>query len=151
MKLSKDVLTPFLALCLVFNCCISFKVRPLALPENLEAQITLCRKIDESGELLRPLEITSEFSAEIDYIFCFLELMNVQGEIRLKWKWFSPDNMLFRESKEAVVNKAGNLLESVTAYDKISVNFEDEVFGEWIVIVLLNDSLIARKSFIINK
>jgi hypothetical protein len=120
------------------------------MPENINAEITICQKIDASGELLRPLEITSEFGLEAENIFCFIKLMNVQKEIKLKWKWYSPNNELFKESKEAVVNQNENFLEIVTAYDKIPLHFEDKTIGEWVVIILLNENFFARKSFIIK-
>jgi len=150
MKPSNKVFYPFIVLCFVSNSCVTFKVPPLAPPDNIEAEITICQKIDANGELLRPLEKASEFGLETENIYCFIKLINVQKEIKLKWKWYSPDNILFRESEEAIVNQTENLLETVTAYDKIPLHFENEVFGEWVVIILLNDVLIARKSFIIK-
>lgn len=131
--------------------CISLKVKPLTISENIVAESIICKKIDDSGELLKPLEITSEFGPQVESIFCFVKLVNIQKEIKLKWKWYSPNHKLFRESKEAIINQNQNLLEIVTAYDEIPPRYDNEFIGEWIVIILLNDNLIARKSFIIKK
>ena len=43
-----------------------------------------------------------------------------QQRVRLKWKWYAPDNTLYKESDEVVVNEDEVYLEAVTAYDMIS-------------------------------
>lgn len=137
-------------LILALGNCISLKINPLPLPENMIEEIALCRKIDDSGELLKPLEITTDFRQDIEYVICFVSLRDVSQEIRLKWKWYSPDQELFKESKEVTVNKNVKFLEYVTAYDRITPGEEPKALGRWVVVVFMNDELIASKAFKVN-
>ena len=145
----RKIFTSLLAVIFLLSLCgcISFKVNPLPFPENFLVRAAVCKKIDDSGELLEPQEIMSEFDEEGQNIFCFIELANVSREITLQWKWYSPDKKLIRESSEVPVNQEIKYLESVTAYDKLSPDQGTTAKGEWTVIVLVNGKLAVRLTF----
>ena len=139
-----------IAFLLSLGSCITFKINSLSPPEEVVYEIQLCKKINDSGELLIPVETASTFTHNSDPIYCFIRVVEVSREIRMKWKWYSPDQILFRESEEVNVNKEEVFLEEITAYDKISLSEEKDWQGIWQVVVLIDDKLIARKSFLLK-
>ncbi len=140
---------------LVFSClcimggpgCISFKIEPLSDPARILHEVTLCREIDESKELLEPGDALAEFRTNRDPVICFLYLKDVAQKLELKWKWYSPDKTLFKESEEAVINREEIYLEAVTAYDRIEPEELANHPGQWSVSIFLNDALLTRVSF----
>ena len=136
-------------LCIIWctSSCISFKVEPLPDPSLIVKEATLCREIDESRELLEPGEAFTDFRAGKDPVICFLHMKDVAQRVRLKWKWYAPDNTLYKESDEVVVNEDEVYLEAVTAYDMISPDSPAEEQGSWSVAVLANDVLLVRFTF----
>ena len=136
-------------LCFIWSVfsCISFKVEPPPDPSLIVREATLCREIDESGELLEPGEAVSDFRAGRDPVICFLHLRDVARRVGLKWKWYSPDNALYKESEEVFINREEIYIEAVTAYDMISPESPAEEQGLWSVAVLVNDVLLVRLTF----
>jgi len=136
--------------CFGVGSCISFNINVLVSPENVISEIAICEGIDDSGELLKPLEITSEFDSSAENIICFIGLVNVTQQIRLKWKWYMSEHELYRESPEVTVNEDEEYLEHITAYDKITYDSIKEMPGEWLVVVMMNNELIARRFFFVR-
>jgi len=137
---------------IVFHCvgCITFRIIPSYPVEGYVESVSLCRGIDEKeGELLTPLDIRAEFSANEDNIICFVALKNINRKIQLRWKWYAPDKALSRDSGNVVINKEESQLETLTAYDELMLNLreEDKIVGQWTVVVLLDNQLIARRLF----
>lgn len=138
------------ACCFSVGRCISFNSNVLVSPENVINEVAICERIDDSGELLKPLEITSEFDSGAENIICFIGLVNVTQQIRLKWKWYMSEYELYRESPEVTVNEDEEYLEHITAYDKITYDSIKDRPGEWLVVVLMNNELIARRFFLVK-
>lgn len=138
------------ACCFGMARCISFNINVLVSPENVISEVAICEGIDDSGELLKPLEITSEFDSGAENIICFIGLVNVTQQIRLKWKWYMSEHELYRESPEVTVNEDEEYLEHITAYDKITYDSIKDMPGEWLVVVLMNNELIARRFFLVK-
>jgi hypothetical protein len=136
-----------LSLIWVASSCISFKVEPLPDPGRIVREVTLCKEIDESQELLEPGEAVTEFRVGKDSVFCFLHLQDVAQQVELKWKWYSPDDKLFKTSDEATINQDEIYLEAVTAYDMISPESLADHHGRWSVAVFVNDVLLTRLIF----
>ncbi|MGB2906234.1 MAG: hypothetical protein WBB73_03985 [Candidatus Aminicenantaceae bacterium] len=145
----KNVTQVLCCLCFIAGLpgCVSFKVEPLPDPARILQEVTLCREIDESQVLLEPGEAVAEFRAGKDPVICFLYLKDVAQEVVLKWKWYSPDKILFKESDEVVINQEETYLEAVTAYDRIEPGALMEHQGQWSVSIFLNDVLLTRLSF----
>ena len=138
------------ACCFGVDRCISFNINVLVSPENVISEVTICEGIDGSGELLKPLEISSEFDSNAENIICFIGLVNVTQQIRLKWKWYMSEYELYRESPEVTVNEDEEYLEHITAYDKITYDSIKDMPGEWLVVVLMNNELVARRFFLVK-
>ena len=137
-----------LALVIIFSWgCISLKISPILPPENLVESIQLCKKIDDSGDLLIPVDIQSEFTPKDDHIICFIRLIDIATKIQLRWKWYSPAEKLVRDTGDVIVNQEEKYLEVVTAYDMFKINPEHNIEGKWTVVVLMNNKFTAKKSF----
>ncbi len=129
--------------------CITFRIIPSYPVEGYVESVSLCKGIDESGELLAPLDIREEFSINEDNIICFVILKNISRKIQLQWKWYAPNQSLSRATENVVVNKEESQLETLTAYDELMLNLreEDKIVGQWTVVVFLDNQLIARRLF----
>jgi hypothetical protein len=131
--------------------CLSFKVVPSPAPEDIAFEIMTCKKIDPSGELYRPVETTSQFRAADKEVICFVRLRNIRKAVRLKWKWYGPDQRLFRESKEVLINANEDILETISAFDRLTIPAKDKSEGQWIVTVFMDRELIARTAFSVRR
>jgi len=131
--------------------CITFKPDPLVFPDNQVEFIHLCKGMDDSGELLEPVDIQSEFTSKDEHINCFIKLKDVSIKIHLRWKWYSPDDKMVRDTGDVIINQEEKYLGVVTAYDMLQLDTEDKNEGQWTVVVFMNDKFIESKTFIIKK
>jgi len=130
--------------------CISFKIPILPEPENQIEKIVLCEDIRTEDDLLVPVDIRSEFEQGRESIICFIQMRYTSREIALKWKWYSPEGKLLRDTGGIKVNPENMYLDYVTAYDRLRFeSLPDE--GDWTVAVFINDNLIATHRFKIIK
>jgi hypothetical protein len=127
--------------------CISFKVGYLLPSENQVESIHLCKKIDDSGDLLKPLDIQSEFDSKDDRVICFIRLKDIATKIELRWKWYSPDKKLVRDTGNVIVSQGDRYLAAATAYDRLQLNPENIAEGQWTVVIFMNDKFIGKKIF----
>lgn len=130
--------------------CISFKIEPRPEPEQLVETLVLCKRVIPDGELLAPVDITTDFVMEDPEVLCFVALKNVGQAMSLKWKWYAPDGMLFKETIDVPVNENEAYLEAVTAYDRLDMQQEESFEGGWVVVVLINGELAGRRTFIVR-
>jgi len=135
---------------ILFWNCISFKVDYLLPSENQVESIHLCKKIDNSGDLLKALDIQSEFTFKDDCVICFISLKDIATRIDLRWKWYSPDKKLVRDTGNIIVSKGGRYLAAATAYDRLQLNPENIAEGKWAVVIFMNDKFIGKKLFQIS-
>jgi len=139
------------AACLLLVGCVSFRVAPSPAPEDLAAEICTCKKIDETGELYQPVDITSQFTQDDKDVICFVRMKNIRKAARLRWKWYAPDLSLFKETKDMIINAEEDILETISAFDRITIPAEDKSDGQWVVAVFMDRELIARKAFSVRK
>ena len=130
-----------------FLNCISFKSGYFLPSGNQVESILLCTKIDDSGDLLKPLDVQSEFTLEDDRVICFVKLKDIATKIDLRWKWYSPDKKLARDTGNIIVSKGDRYLEAATAYDMFQLNPENIAEGQWTVVIFMNDKFIGKKLF----
>ncbi|MBA7613634.1 hypothetical protein ES703_20888 [subsurface metagenome] len=130
-----------------FWSCISFKVGYLLPSENQVESIHLCKKIDDSGDLLKALDIQSEFTFKDDHVICFIRLKDIATKIDLRWKWYSPDKKLVRDTGNIIVSQGDRYLAVATAYDRFQLNPENIAEGQWTVVIFMNDKFIGKKLF----
>jgi hypothetical protein len=129
--------------------CISFRIEPLPEPELLVETFVLCKSVIPDGELLAPEETATDFDGRDPQVICFVGLTNVGRKMTLKWKWYSPDGMLFKETADVPVNATEVYLEAVTAYDRINMQRVGSYKGRWVVVILINGELAGRRTFTI--
>ena len=131
----------------LMGSCVSFKIQPPPDPENQVDTVVLCKIIEEREGLLFPGASVVEFKPSDELVNCFVRLKNVSQTIRLKWKWYTPEGHLFKETKEVTVNRDAIYLEDITAYDQIELKPEELDEGRWTVVVMVNGQLIGRRTF----
>ncbi len=131
----------------LFWSCISFKINPLYPPEAPIEYIHICKNIDDKGDLLEPLDIKSEFTPEDENVICIIRLKEVATKIDLRWKWYSPDESMVRDTEDVTVNQDEKYLEVVTAYDMLKLDPEENTEGQWTVVVFINNKFVGRKTF----
>ena len=130
--------------------CISFKVPILPEPDNQIEKIVLCEDINSGDDLLTPVEIRSEFEQGTESVICFIQMRYTSREIELRWKWYSPEGQLQRDTGGITVNPENKYLDYITAYDRL--RFESPpVEGDWTVAVFINDNLVSARRFKIIK
>lgn len=134
-------------LLLMTAACVSFKLRPPPLPVNRVEALFMCASVEESGELLKPGEEVKGFDPAQDGIICFLRLEEVDRRIMLRWRWYSPEQKLIKDTGPVEVNLEEKYLAVVTAYDKLDWDPDAEPAGVWTVIVSVDGDLIGRRSF----
>lgn len=127
--------------------CISFKINPLYPPEAQIEYIHICKNIDDKGDLLKPLDITSEFTLEDENVICIIRLKEIATKIDLRWKWYSPDKNMVRDTENVTVNQDEKYLEVVTAYDMLKLDPEENTEEHWTVVVFINNKFVGKKTF----
>jgi len=127
--------------------CISFKTGYLLPSENQVESIHLCKKIDDSGDLLKALDIQSEFTFKDDRVICFIRLKDIATKIDLRWKWYSPAKKLVRDTGNIIASQGDRYLAAATAYDMLQLNPENIAEGQWTVVIFMNDKFIGKKLF----
>jgi len=127
--------------------CFSFKIRPLPVPGNRVESLLMCAAVEESGDLLKPGEQRKEFDPARNAILCFLRLEEVDQRIALRWKWYSPEHELVKDTGLTEVNPEEKYLAVVTAYDKLDWRPDIDPAGTWTVAVYCDGDLIGRLSF----
>ena len=150
-KMRKKAVVVFCALSLLSSTgCVTFTIEPRPEPEQLIVTFVLCKRILPDGELLAPADITTDFTMEDPDVLCFVELKNVGKPMTLKWKWYSPDGTLIKETTDVPVNENEAYLEAVTAYDRLDMLSEESFKGYWVVVILVNGELAGRRTFTIH-
>jgi len=150
-KAAAFLLVLYLGLCAVG--CISFRIIPPFPLEGYVETMVICSKVDESGELLAPMDIKKEFTLGDKSVYCFIELKNISRRIHMRWKWYAPDKTMSRDSENVIINREEQYLETLTAYDEFFLDIRDneKLSGRWTVVVLIDDKLVASREFFIQE
>jgi len=118
---------------LLFLSCASQKMVENALPPKFNG-IVLAKDVDASGTVGVPVEVTGDFFLNDGQVVAFLSLEDLTGSHTLRWEWIAPDGGIYLVSNDysIVVNK-GKYLPKVTAYHRISINYElaADTLGAW--------------------
>lgn len=146
----KAIVIFYLVAMVIVGGCISFKIEPLPDPEQLLQNFVLCKRVVPDGILLAPADISADFVRDDLDILCFVELKNVGRTMTLKWKWYGPDGMVFKETVDVPVNETQVYLETVTAYDKLVIPQDEGFEGSWVVVLLIDGKLAGRRTFVLR-
>jgi len=138
---------------LLLLSCASQKMVENAPPPKFNG-IVLAKDVDASGTVGVPVELTSDFFKNDKQVVAFLSLDDVTGSHTLRWEWITPDGGIYLVSNDysIVVNK-GKYLPKVTAWHRISINYElaADTIGEWKVAVYVDDELADVKPFTLSE
>ena len=138
---------------LLLLSCASQKMVAKAPPSKFNG-IVLAKDVDASGTVGVPVERTSHFFNNDEQVVAFLSLDNVTRSHTIRWEWIAPDGEIYLVSSDypIVVNK-GKYLPKVTAWHRISINYEPaaDTLGEWKVVVYVDDELVDVKPFTLTE
>jgi hypothetical protein len=128
--------------------CLNFRPA-IEAPDFQVESIVICRSVASDGELLAPVEVGEEFRPKDESAVCFVRLKGVSADIWLRWKWYSPEGGLARDSGRVPVATDGNYLETVTAFDRFDFGPDPAArrAGQWTVAFFIGDDLAARRIF----
>jgi hypothetical protein len=138
---------------LLLLSCASQNIVENAPPPKFNG-IVLAKNVDTSGTVGSPVGLTSNFSNNDDQVVAFLSLDNVTGSHTLRWEWIAPDGEIYLISDDySIVVKKGKYLPKVTAWHRISINYEPaaDTLGEWRVAAYVDDELVDVKPFTLNE
>ena len=137
---------------LLLSCASQKMVEKTPLPKF--NGIVLAKDVDTSGTVGVPVERTSHFFKNDEQVVAFLSFDDVTGPHTLRWEWIAPDGGIYLVSNDysIVVNK-GKYLPKVTAWHRISINYEPAAgtLGEWKVSVYVDDELVDVKPFTLTE
>jgi hypothetical protein len=135
----------FIALAAGQGACISLRIDPVEVSENMLQDIQLCRGIEEKDNALLPLDITSKFETGQD-VLCFVLIRNVSTETQISWRWYDAENQIVKETGPIAVNQGKQPLESISASDTLNTNLSLKT-GRGAVAFFLNGKLAATKEY----
>jgi len=127
--------------------CVSFKVGSSTPGEHILEKIEFCPQVEESQEVLRSIEPKDEFGKDDGQICCLIKVRVVPKSLTLRWRWYSPEKKLWRDTGEVMVDSEDKSLEVVSAYDRISREKDEFARGGWTVAVFINGHLAGRRMF----
>jgi len=133
-----------IALC---GSCVSFKVGSSTPGEHILEKIEFCPSVEESPDVMRSVGPKDEFGQDDRQICCLIKVRVVSKSLTLRWRWYSPEKELWRDTGEVQVNTEGKSIDAVSAYDLISRDTDELAKGAWTVAVFINGHLAGRRAF----
>jgi hypothetical protein len=149
MKTRKGLLF-FLFVVAVCGSCVSFRIKSPVPGGNRIDRIEICANVEDDGDVLRPVEEKQEFPGTDASVYCFVKIQEITKKTSLRWRWYSPDKKLWRDTGDIIVNSEESYLEFLTAYDLLVAENEKLKQGEWTVIVLIDQHLAGKRKFTIK-
>jgi len=133
---------------LTATACLNFRPAVQA-PDFQVESVVICRSVTSEGGLLEPVEAREEFPATDESVVCFVRIKGVSADTWLRWKWYSPEGTLVRDSGRVPVATEGSYLETVTAFDRLDFGpgVATRPTGQWTVAFFLEDALAGRRIF----
>lgn len=132
-------------LILSFLSC-SKKIQNLSEVFPIYWKSTLSSEIEIKNEWAYPSNKKNIFVKNDDkWVFCFVELRNLDSEHSLSWKWFNSKGKLHRESPQIKI-EATEKRKNIIAWDKIKLYEEIEI-GKWSIVIFLDGKSVDTKSF----
>jgi hypothetical protein len=119
--------------------------------DNQLETFVFCESTQVKNNLFAPVGIKTDFTSKDDAVICYIKLKNVSDRLSVSWRWYSPLNLLKRNSGELILNPNNKFIETATASDSLVLNTtnEDEQ-GLWTVTFYINGILIMKRYFTIS-
>jgi hypothetical protein len=146
-KISLFLLT-LLALLVFLNACLQFKSDKIpSFPSPALEKSVMCERVDVKDDWAHPTDEKVIFvKGEDKRIHSFLSFRNVKDEHVLEWKWYDPQNRVYRSSKRIKIGKKGHYFEKYIAWDVIFL-FEEKETGKWKTAIFLDGRLLDTVEF----
>ncbi len=140
----------FIFLLLGAAACVTFRPAARASGPEVETFIT-CRAVAAAGGLHVPESAGDTFGADIESVYALVKLSDVGLDTWLRWRWYSPDGRLARDSGRIAVATQGRLLEAVTAFDRLDLAADPAArpAGVWTVVLFVEETLAEQTVFTI--
>ena len=138
----------FLSLILVVSCAQKREVRKR--PYLKFVDLTLSRKIDDTGVLAKAIDATTIYSTADKEVVALIQLENLSGKHNVRWDWYSPDGKLYYSTGNAVAKTSEkNFIRDVTIWHRLSVAGEKAAVltGKWEIHIFLDDERVDMQSF----
>jgi hypothetical protein len=136
---------------LIYSCA-SHNVAPNR-PTPEYQGMALAKKVDDSGRIAVPLELTSEFTPEDKQVVSLVTFKNISHPMNLRWQWITPKGQVYLASGSyRLTVDQEKYLPTVTSWHKISLKDEpaESIKGQWSVKIFVNDELIDSKHFFVK-
>lgn len=149
---TKSLWTLAAAVGLALAGCLTITPKPAPEPESRVAGLELCAGVRRAVDLFEPVAARSVFKVGTESVYGFVRMTDISGEIRLRWKWYSPDGRRVRDSGDVAANSEGQYLEILTAFDRLDLAAPDAApaAGTWQVVFFLDGNLAAKRSFVLE-
>lgn len=138
MKINKIIL--ILALIFLAQSCISKSNNLRIRPEMKPGKISFSDKIDK--KIIKTKKF--RFTSKENQVYAFIKIKNYSGIHKLSWKWYTPENNLYVETKPKTASARDNFyMEEFISYNHIDIKgyqAEDHK-GKWKVEFYLNNNL----------
>lgn len=141
-----------LLLSIVFTItCVSLKFDSPPEPFNQLELFFFCENVQIKGDVLEAAEEKNKFFTNTKNICSFVKITDIDRQIRLRWKWYSPDKKLFRDTQEVTANVNNKYIAVLTAFDELKVSHNPKYEGLWTVVIYFNGRLAASKTFTLSQ
>lgn len=128
----------------LFSC--SKKIHILDEIQPIYWKSILSSGIEIKNEWAYPSDRKNSFQINKDeWVYCLVELKNLNSVHSLSWAWFNSKGELYRKSPEIKI-EAGENKKNIVAWDKISLSEELEK-GRWWVVIFFDGKSVDKKEF----
>jgi len=129
------------------SSCVSFRTATSMPKEPILEKIDFCSAVKEGPDILKAAESIDAFDSDDQRIYCLIKVWIVPGPMTLRWKWYSPERTLWRDTGEVEVALEPKPVSSITAYDRVPTGPGTLAKGTWTVVIFLNGHFAGRRSF----
>jgi len=143
MKILHFILFILFILFFLLSACIQLKPKKIpSFPSPVLDKSIFCERIETEDNWAYPAREKAIFIKGKDKrIYSFLSFKNVKEEHFLEWKWYDPQNKIYRSSRRIKIGEEGKYFEKFIAWDNIFL-FEEKESGKWKVAVFLDDKIL---------
>ena len=136
----KERIFSTLMLTLLFSSVVVGLFQPLV--SGSSVTFVTCKGIDKSQKRWAPIDVTDSFATTDEKIYLFIDVENVRGPIRITFKLFEPQTLLFSEKHVDWGAGSWNWIQYYASYEVAEMPP-----GEWRAEAYANNQLIATLKF----
>lgn len=149
---SRRILIAVAAACAAVSGCISLKILPPSLSGTTIEAMSICEGVAETGGLIQPRAVADKFGPRIKRLYCVVRLAPTSEALAIRWRWYTPDESLYRETGNLFINTDLQGFSAITASDILAIKSEAGLApGKWRVAVYINDRFSGSTGFMIKE